>query len=372
MWGIFGSISTIVSGNGIIMKSTGVYEISTSSPGEIEKILIKEGDLIKKGDLVATIKQPEKLLDIKLKKEALKLLKEEFNKIGFDNKEDIEEYLEITQKDKSKLENEIKYFKNKLINLEKKLESWKELYKQGLIIKQKILDINDEIQQTKVSIMESSNQLFVNKEQLDKKTQNSDEGKDNNNKKILNASLELRVLKKEYELAKEIRSSEDGRVYEIRVTVGDTVHEGQSLAALDSAGTGGGIEAIFFVSPMEGKLIEDGFEANVSPSTVKKEEFGFIKAKVNSVSVYPASSRMLMNLLDNEELVKSFLRDGTPIVVHATLKHDSQTFSKLAWSSSKGPRIFITSGTLCNVRVTVKKQAPITLVIAIFKKIVGI
>ena len=58
-WGIFGSISTKVTGMGILIKRGGVFNIGTDSHGQVLDLKFAVGETVHKGDLVAIVDQPD-------------------------------------------------------------------------------------------------------------------------------------------------------------------------------------------------------------------------------------------------------------------------------------------------------------------------
>ena len=58
-WGIFGSISTKVTGMGILIKRGGVFNIGTDSHGQVRDLKFAVGETVHKGDLVAIVDQPD-------------------------------------------------------------------------------------------------------------------------------------------------------------------------------------------------------------------------------------------------------------------------------------------------------------------------
>lgn len=64
-WGIFGTMSTKVSGQGVLIRPGGLKTIHTSSTGTISNIRVVEHDTVKRGDVIAWIEQPELLERIK-------------------------------------------------------------------------------------------------------------------------------------------------------------------------------------------------------------------------------------------------------------------------------------------------------------------
>jgi HlyD family secretion protein len=70
----------------------------------------------------------------------------------------------------------------------------------------------------------------------------------------------------------------------------------------------------------------------------------------------------MMLTLANEQLVREFLADGTPVEVRIQLEPDPSTPSGYRWSSSSGPPFAINSGALCQATITLSEQRPINLV----------
>lgn len=61
LWGVFGVMSTTVSGVGLLLDSGGVSRVVHDSSGRVAQILVSPGDRVRKGDVVARLEQP--LLD---------------------------------------------------------------------------------------------------------------------------------------------------------------------------------------------------------------------------------------------------------------------------------------------------------------------
>jgi len=59
MWSVFGVIATKVSGTGLIIDADGVVNISSESSGRLAEILVKVGDRVQRGQVVAIVEQPD-------------------------------------------------------------------------------------------------------------------------------------------------------------------------------------------------------------------------------------------------------------------------------------------------------------------------
>jgi HlyD family secretion protein len=112
-------------------------------------------------------------------------------------------------------------------------------------------------------------------------------------------------------------------------------------------------------------------EAQVSPSTVRREEFGFMKGEIKVVGEYPVGIDAVKSVTANDQLAAELVGQGTKIEVHVGLQPDSNTTSGYVWSSSGGPPFKVDGGTRVSVAVVVERRAPISYVLPIFKKALG-
>jgi HlyD family secretion protein len=151
---------------------------------------------------------------------------------------------------------------------------------------------------------------------------------------------------------------------------GDVVDPGVPILTLEVLSEE--LMAVVFVPASAGKQVQPGMEVRVAPSTVKREEYGSIQGEVSWVSEFPATARGMERLLANEDLVGRLLERGPPIQVHVTLRRDEATPSGFAWSSSLGPDLEITSGTLAEGSVIVRRERPIHLVIPRLRETLGV
>jgi hypothetical protein len=155
-----------------------------------------------------------------------------------------------------------------------------------------------------------------------------------------------------------------GRVVERLVDAGTPVDAGAPLLSLEGVNPEGRVDlvAVIYMPPAEGKRIRPGMEVQVSPSTVRREEYGFMLGQVASVGRFPATPQGMLRALGNPELVKSLSAVGAPIEIRVALTTDAGSASGYAWSSQAGPPIQVDSGTLCNAWVTLDQRRPISLV----------
>lgn len=186
-------------------------------------------------------------------------------------------------------------------------------------------------------------------------------------------SLERKIELLEDRLYRDSRviARESGRVIEIASEVGHIVSGGSPILSLEPLDRK--LEALIYVRAVDGKRIRPGMEIDITPANVSREEYGSILGLVTYVSDYPATIQsMLRSLGQNEVLVQELTRGGAPIAVSADLLPDLVTPSGLRWTSSSGPDLPVTGGTLCSASVTVRRQQPLSLVLPFIRRTTGL
>jgi HlyD family secretion protein len=256
-----------------------------------------------------------------------------------------------------------------------RVESRKRLFKEGLITKQQLQTTTVQLQTAEDTIADLNADL--GRLRLDDLT--SDKRHDaevrSSEFEIREAERRMGFLVEKLALSTEILSVHTGRVLELRAGPGDVVTTGAPLLSIELAGDDSdALEALIYIPSAEGKQVKPGMTVRVAPSVARPEEHGMVMATVTSVAEFPSTSRGMMRVLDNQELVNQLIRQtaGAPIAVRVVLNVDEQTPSGYRWSSGDGPDLRLTSGTSCAATVTTELQRPISLVVPAFRKWLGL
>lgn len=416
LWAVFGSIPTRVYGQGIVTKSYGVYNISPNGTGRITDIRVSVGDQVKRGDVVARIEQPQLVEQINDLQDRLENLKNfDLNGAGPGEKEflgselyDLYELAGKIREARAVLPYEEANYENALSHKEHEIEIARialnqarvnEANKQEYVDKLTWLYQNGAIAEIDLTGAKKDLELLrlqtrAAEEELAKLTADEGETVMTYKEKLQQAQLQLQLLEEKFDttkavkiteteekikklqdelmLASEVVSQVDGRVLEVRCGKGDIVQPGMPLFSLERQGRTIKTEVVMYVRAEEGKKITPGMEAMISPTTVKKEEYGYMLGRVVSVSEYPATGQGMLHTLGNEDLVRKLAAQGASLELHIDLIADDSTASGFKWSSPKGPPLKINSGTLCDGSVKVMEQRPISLVIPALKKILSV
>jgi len=417
IWGIFGSVPTKVNGQGIIMKSFGVHNITHTGAGQISDVRVSVGDVVKRGDVVARIDQPDlvgQINDLKTELEHLKKLEVS----GVDPGEEknlgselsgLYELIRRIKEARSSLPYEEANYKSAVsgrqyeigraeisleqarINEENRqnyVDKLTVLYEAGAISQTELTNAKKDLELARLEARAAAEELaklsagewqetvITYKAKLQQAQLNvqllEEQFATTKAMKISEAEEKISQLQDDLNQKMEVVSRVDGRVLEVQARKGDMIQPGANLVSLERMGNTVKLEVILYVRAEEGKNIRPGMEAQISPSTVKKEEYGFMLGRVVSVSEYPATAQGMMISLGSKDLVSRLSGEGAPLEVRIDVVTDESTESGYMWSSSKGPPLKINSGTLCTGTVAVSEQRPISMVIPMVKKALSI
>lgn len=164
-----------------------------------------------------------------------------------------------------------------------------------------------------------------------------------------------------------VKATADGEIYELAMDEGGAVQQGSRVGSI-IVGDPDTNMVVCYVPIKDAKKIEPGMNARAYPTTVNKQEYGHISAKVTDVSAYPASSTDMLTVMGSESLVAEFQKMGPVIAVSCELDKDENSASGYLWSTKKGAEVTLLPCTLMNVSIQVEMKAPIDIIIPYIKE----
>lgn len=126
---------------------------------------------------------------------------------------------------------------------------------------------------------------------------------------------------------------------------------------------GENLEAVLYVSIGDARQIQPGMAAKIAPNTVRREEFGMLRATVVAVAALPATEAEMLAVLGNDALVQSLASAGAIVAVRLQLEPDGTTQSGYRWTSADGPPVALASRTFSEGSIVVDEQRPIELLL---------
>jgi HlyD family secretion protein len=370
LWSIFGELPIKVSAEQcILVKSGGVNIVTTSAGGRVSDISVEAGDTVTRGQIIGRIDQYEILQKLKASEGRLKEVEEQYKQALLVSAQSgkLREASISQQEQAAKAQLNAATQKMKLLH--DRIGTQTGLLDEGLITKQTLIatqleftaaqldaeTMKSQLKQLEVTrqdaINQSKNELMLAENQVDE------------------VKRTITSLSREAKNSTMIVSPYAGRVLEIKATEGQLVERGNALASIESSGDDSNeLEAYIYLPADIGKKIKSGMKAEISPSTAKREEFGFLSALITSVADYPSTDQGLMRVFGNEKLVQQLTGTVPPIQILAALKPSPDNPSRYEWSTRKGPPFSVQSGTLCSASITMSARHPIVLVVPAVKK----
>lgn len=424
VWSVLGQIPIKVEGQGILVYPSQVTPLQTDISGRIKTVEFRPGEKVKKGDAIALIDQSELRKQLELAENRLsQLLFQNETAIALQRQRESIERSVLTQQrqtlqtrlvseqglpdtlkrramasidqERLELEAQLKTMQTLRPTYQERWEARAAIAETGAISRDQILTAKREFQEIEAQI----NQLETQLSQLDLRVANAEQDyvinqnqlldlqaqlkelesrginqaeqdkltEVNRRKEIQDAEREIALVKAQLQQTETLVSAHDGELLELNIQPGQLIEPGQTVAVVSQSQEKQKLLSINFFPVGEGQKIKSGNDLQVTPSTVKREEFGGILGRVSNVSSYPITREGAASLIGNPELLKDVMGDGSHIAVFAELETKAESQSGFAWSSSQGPKQPVEAGITTSVRITIKKRSPISFVLPILK-----
>lgn len=370
LWGLFGSVPTETTGEGILLRQGGVSDLVAAGAGQVEEVQVAVGDVIEKGQVVAKIHQELLLRQIDDSRTKEANLQAEYQALLRSSEEQKRLRLRDLAQQRTNLERTIATLAKNVTLLEERLGAEKKLLDDGLITHQTYLGTEQSLNTSRDQL--ASSRLELNGLELKDLAAQQQIDQQLETRRNAIRDLEIQVREDRAKLAENVGvvSPFSGRVLELLVVRGDVVSPGTPILSVEVLSED--LIAVLFVPAADGKRIHPGMTARVSPTTVKREEYGFLEGRVTWTAAYPSTSRGMIRLLGNEALVAKLMKEGPPLQINVALERDPRTPTGYRWSSSRGPNLKISSGTLTTGSIIVKQDRPMSLVIPTVREKLGV
>ena len=370
IWSVKGEVPTYVKASGIMLSHGGaVVDAVPSGVGTLSRIIPAAGDAVEKGEIVAEVTNREV---IERHRGALALVEERRRALKDLKAAAAAEDALIGKnigRQRGRLQRIERSSRQQVEAARERLENHRQLYQDHIVTRVTV-------ERSQQAFDRAQRELFGTLRERD--SLESRELRRRNERKTRVTEMEARLQAAERqanELATQLDTQRveapvSGTVTEIKATVGAVLRPGQPVLSIKTVE--GELGVLIYISPVDGKKIEPGMEVLVSPTTVRREEYGALKGTVESVSSFPASQEGMIAVLQNRTLVQTLSEDGAPYSGRVLLESDPSTASGFAWTSPKASGEKLTSGTLAGVEIKTESQAPITLVVPLIKETFGL
>jgi HlyD family secretion protein len=370
IWGYEGTVDTKVSGTGVIVRAGTVMNVVAPGSGQVTSISVNLGDRVKANQVVAKVTDEEMLEKIRLARLALEEAKAERVSNLLLRQQGAQLQVDALGRDQANAQREIQELGEQVKIATEQIAIDNQLLTKGLITRQQTLQDQQKLIEIKGQI--ESLRAKIKRIDADQYTARTDPERFDEEMKTRIGGLERNLAGLEDQMTNQsnVESPYDGQVIEMKAVPGSSVTLGSPILSIQPQGNT--LEVLVYLPSLQAKAVQPGMEAEISPSTVKREEFGFIRGKVVYAGEFPASFDALMRNFQNETLVRSIMAGGPVTELRVTLERDSTSLSGYQWSSSRGPAITISSGTLCTVEVITRQQPPVSLLLPYIKGQLGL
>lgn len=428
-WGVFGRIPLTVTGQGILIKPRQVVQFQTSSAGQLVALTIQPGDVVKLGEVIGIIDQSAlqqqlqqaraKLAELENQNQATDQLTQQRLTQELENLQQQRHNLEKTlQRERSalslwqqtqgaiaekrtSLESRRQQVSMLLQTLQERVASRRQLLEQQIISRDMLVQAEQEYFNTQAQISDIDVQL----KDLDIQTANAQqdylhrlntidnlqtqlytlttqetklreqafrESTDRTNE-IQDLKRQIEQLQLQLTTSGRIISQYHGRVLEVSLVPGQYVSPGTRIGAIEIENSTAELVSYVYLNNPDGKQVQPGMAVQVTPGFVKREQYGGMVGRVTEVSAFPITPDDIAVTVGNPDIAKTLTTNGQAMIqAVAQLEKDPTTASGYRWSSSEGPSLQISSGTIVSVRVRVGEQAPIAYVLPTLRRWTGL
>jgi HlyD family secretion protein len=362
IWSIVGSVPTRIDGEGILIRGGMLREIRASGPGEVKALTLRINEMVKAGQDVGELVRPDYREEVR---SAAGKYDQAAREASAGEAEDRTTVAGLNA-DIQSATSEITTYTEQLQKARDDLRIKKTAFDKGLITRSRVTTAERDVVALQGRIASLHAQIRGHRAQIRAVEQRIR----SRHQSAAFIRLDLDGLKNTGRSESTLRSPVDGRVVEIKKRPGDSVTAGEVVAVVEPESAE--LEPVVYVTSTTGKQIREGMDAQVSPSTVKREEYGYMKARVTSVGEYPVTPEAVRAAVANNALADELIGTNAKIEIRTRLTLDPATPSGYQWSSSTGPAFRIQSGTRVTVSVVVDRRAPITLVLPTLRRTVGL
>jgi HlyD family secretion protein len=370
VWGYEGRIATKTAGQGVIIRAGNVLNVATLGAGRVLEMRVAPGVHVRAEQVIGIVGQPEVAERIRITEAQIHDAEEHHGRISRVRADGVQLQLDSLGKQRAAVEKQVSDLNEQSKVVSDQIPVDEDLLVKGLVTRQQVLTDRQKLAQLETQIEGLRAQMTQITAQ-EYQSRNQGLQSDIEARSVVDdLRRELGALRKQLEMTTKVVSPYSGQVLEVKVIPGSLVAAGTTIISIQPDVKT--LEAVVYISAAKVKEVQIGMEAEITPTTVKREEFGFIRARVAYIADYPATGAALMRVFENDALVHTLTSAGPVTEVRVSLAVDPSTVSGFQWSTGHGAPLTITSGTLCQVQIVTRHQRPISLVLPSVKEKLGL
>lgn len=361
IWAMMTHSPVKVAAPGVLIGQNGLSEIVSNEAGRIDRVLVTTGQQLRAGDPVAIVVRTDLERDLAEARAKLKAAQARYARLtsfyqdrGRRGEGADALRLATLRESRRALEDRARFLSEKLVQM-------RALTARGFIQPDRIVDVEADLAEARERIANQGEAAVRVRVDANTKTGEASLALFDEQRTIEEQGREIARLTAQLSEQRLIRAREAGQVTEIKVSGGDVIGAGSAVATLAPATGDAGLVALLYVPVAEGKRIQPGMRAEITPANVERAVYGHISGRVLSVAPLPATAEGVRRVLRNDALVTQLMAGGAPIEVRVALDRDRTTPSGYRWSASKGPRGGISAGSALKGQVVIDRKRLIAL-----------
>jgi HlyD family secretion protein len=371
-WAVFGTIPTRVAGRGVLLADRGAnFAVSAVSAGLVLDVFVKPGDHVQAGAEIASIEQ--RLLSAQLENAIAQVERLEANlaKLKAADTAQIRHSEETAIRQQAAIDGQMAANEVRRDRLRQLVAGYESLRAKGMIAQAEVIARQEQYDQTALELANGSAKKVEIEATLQKKRDDLADIERQKQAEIDVKKAAVDELRVQMTVGSIVKAPIGGVIQEVRVGRGDVATMGAVLATI-GPGNADHVEMLVLLGGERRKRVAVGMDARIVPDGTKKEEYGSMRGRVVSVSDSEVSQEHVEQILQNAQLTRRLIGDGSALLARIELVRSKANASGYAWWSGAGPPYSITPGTVAEVDIIVDQVRPISLVIPALRKLLSL
>jgi len=371
MWGVFGTVTRSIAGNGILIARGGqLIDAQSSGPGQIMSLAVRPGARVDAGALIATVVALDReqrlasahaLVDVR--KTNLRRVQESMTRL-------IQQQEAAAAQQREALESKLAVARERIQITSNQFEIQDGLFRRGLATLQRVNEARDALNAARLDEVNTLTTLAdLKSKQIDEARTYAD--------RIAQAEDDVSAAERseadlgvDLALSSRVLAPVAGRVVEVKANPGAFVNAGQAIVSIETGNPG--LELLAFIPSQKAREVVAGMNVRIAPAGTRREEHGELLGIVRDMSSFPVSVTGLRSLLQNETLAENISRAGAPYVARVGLVERRDAPGFYVWTTPEGAKVALSSGGLAAIEIAVSEHRPIELVMPAVRKLLGL
>lgn len=351
-WAVFGTVSVVETGRGIIVSEPGAVQVFAPGAGRLTKVSVRVGDRVAADQELAVIDDRELGDELAIAELRLASLEERHRRLSAAERAERAVRRAGTDAEAERLEAAVRVHQQRVEELDLRLNPRGSVAETSAMNRQLTAD----------ELERARRELASAVMELDRARTAAALESARDERTITERELELEEarrlassLRERRDARSSVRSPIAGRVAEVRASAFGQLDVGDPMFLIEP--DGGRLQAVVFVSARTGKRVSADDEVVLAPANRGGVGRGTIRGRVERVAAMPSSAASMDAVLNDSNLVEQFVRDvGLPLEVRIDLLSDEGLDGRTVQE--------VSGGTLCTATIVLDRRAPLSMLLS--------